>query len=123
MKFLVLIYGNPETRKMWETMPKEQKSAGLDYYAELTKDLESSGQLVATAPLAEPAETKQVKVGPGGQVLSTDGPFAETKEHLAGFYVLECDDLEQAIESAARIPEAAFGLVEVRPTRELGDLL
>ncbi|MFC0624637.1 YciI family protein [Kribbella deserti] len=123
MKFLVLIYGNLETRKMWEGMPKEQKSAGLDYYAGLTKDLAASGRLVATAPLAEPAATKQVRVGPGGEVLSTDGPFAETKEHLAGFYVLDCDDLEQAIETAARIPEAQFGLVEVRPTRELNDLL
>ncbi|MCA1688897.1 MAG: YciI family protein, partial [Actinobacteria bacterium] len=55
-----------------------------------------------------------------GTPLSTDGPFAETKEQLAGFYILECADLDEAIEWAAKIPAAADGGVEVRPIRELG---
>lgn len=56
-----------------------------------------------------------------GQRMTTDGPFAESKEFLAGFFLVDCASLDRAIEHASRIPEAAFGLVEVRPVMSLGD--
>ena len=56
----------------------------------------------------------------GGQTLTSDGPFAEAKELLAGFFLLECEDMERAVEVAARVPEAELDLVEVRPVLELG---
>jgi hypothetical protein len=56
-----------------------------------------------------------------GRTMTTDGPFAEGKEHLAGFFLLECESIDRAVEHAARLPEAAFGLVEVRPVRDLSD--
>jgi hypothetical protein len=54
-----------------------------------------------------------------GRTITTDGPFAELKEHLAGFYLLDCESIERAVEIAARIPEAALGLVEVRPVMDI----
>ena len=68
-----------------------------------------------TQPVAT-ATTVQVR---GGQVLTTDGPFAETKEQLGGFYILECKDLDEALEYAARIPTAKHGSIEVRPVLEI----
>ena len=62
------------------------------------------------------ATTVQVRGGRGGDVVTTDGPYAETKEALTGFYLLECDDLDQAVALAATIPAAWDGAVEVRPT-------
>jgi hypothetical protein len=61
------------------------------------------------------ATTVRLEGGPGGDVVATDGPFAETKEQLAGFYIVEAEDLDEAIQIAARIPSAPFGPVEVRP--------
>jgi hypothetical protein len=57
-----------------------------------------------------------------GQIMTTDGPYAEAKEFLAGFYLLDCDSMERAIEHAAKLPEAAFGLVEVRPVMDLSSI-
>ena len=64
--------------------------------------------------LADPALAQRVLVR-DGQAITTDGPFAEVKEHLAGFYLLDCESQERAVEVAARIPDAVWGLVEVRP--------
>jgi len=119
VKYLILIYGNPESREIWSKLSDEQRSQGWGAYAELTKAVDEAGELIATAPLAEPSEVKRITVT-DGKTLTTDGPFAEVKEHLAGFYLLECESLERAVERAAQIPEAAFGLVEVHPTREPG---
>lgn len=67
------------------------------------------------------ATTVRVKGGKGGDVVTSDGPFAETKEVLGGFYLLECADLDEALSWAARIPGARTGCVEVRPVMEMGD--
>jgi hypothetical protein len=71
--------------------------------------------------LADPSLAKRVAVGEG-RTMTTDGPFAEAKEHLAGFFLLECDSVERAVEHAARIPEAGLGLVEVRPVLNLNGM-
>ncbi|RSD19651.1 YciI family protein [Amycolatopsis eburnea] len=118
MKYVVLIYGNPGSRAAWAGMTEEQRAAGLAYYRQLNADLDASGERIVSERLAYPEETTQVRVGESG-VLTTDGPFAEAKEFLAGFYLLDCESLERATEIAARVPEAAFGVVEVRPVMGL----
>jgi hypothetical protein len=118
MKYVVLIYGNPESRTAWAGMSDEQRAAGLAYYAKLNEELDATGERIVSERLAFPELTRQVRVRDGA-TLSTDGPFAEVKEFLAGFYLLECDGFERAVEIAGKIPEAAFGVVEVRPVMGL----
>lgn len=80
----------------------------------LTERLVKSGDMLVSDALARPEHTKRVLFR-DGQTMTADGPFAEVKEHLAGFYPVECDTVERAVEHAARIPEAACGTVEVCP--------
>jgi hypothetical protein len=121
MRFLVLIYGNPESRAVWDALTEEQKREGMTGYTALNEALTASGELVASESLGDPAATKQVLVR-DNQVMTTDGPFAEVKEQLAGFYLLDCDTVERAVEIVAEIPEAPFSIVEIRPVRDLGSL-
>jgi hypothetical protein len=118
MKYVVLIYSNAESRKLWEQFTETERGEGLAYYARLTAELEASGELVVSEALAAPSTTKRVRVDEG-RALTTDGPFAEAKEHLAGFYLLDVEGEERALQIAAKVPEAALGLVEVRPVRSL----
>ncbi|WP_435068991.1 YciI family protein [Amycolatopsis thermoflava] len=122
MKFLVLIYRNAASQAVWESLADDEKRQGLTAYEALDRDLAESGELVTSASLAPPETGKRVLVS-DGQVVAGDGPFAEVKEQLAGFYVLDCGSLERAVEWAARIPEAGLGLVEVRPTQDLSVFL
>jgi hypothetical protein len=114
VKYLILIYHNPEARQIWESFSEEEKTEGLGAYAALNQELAASGELIAAEALADPAMTKQVAVR-DGQVVATDGPFAEVKEQLAGIYLVECETVERAIEIAAQIPEVAVAPIEVRP--------
>ena len=118
MKYVVLIYSNAGSRKLWEQFSEAERGAGLAYYAGIDAELEASGELVASQALADPATTKRVRVDEG-RTFTTDGPFAEAKEHLAGIYLLDVADEQRAVEIEARLPEAALGLVEVRPVRGL----
>lgn len=119
MKFLVLIYGNPESRAVWDSLTDEQKKEGMAGYAALHEALAKDDELVASESLDDPALTKQILVR-DGRPLTTDGPFAEVKEQLAGFYLLDCDSMDRAVEIVALIPEAPFSVVEIRPVRDLG---
>ena len=121
MKYVILIYGNPVSRKLWEEFSDAERAEGLAAYAALDQDLAASGELIVSEALADPPLGRNVSVR-DGRTITTDGPFAEAKEHLAGFYLLECDSLDRALEHAARVPEAAYGLVEVRPVVSLDEL-
>ncbi|HEY0689771.1 MAG TPA: YciI family protein [Kribbella sp.] len=122
MKYLILIYDNPASREIWAGLPEEQRKQGLRGYVDLNAALDASGESIVHHALAEANETKQVSVR-DGRILTTDGPFAEVKEQLAGFYLVECDSIDRAIEHAAMIPEATgFGVVEVRPIQDLNAL-
>ncbi|HEX2356715.1 MAG TPA: YciI family protein [Micromonosporaceae bacterium] len=114
MKYLILIHSNPASRSVWAGLSDAERAEGLRVYAALTKDLAASGELIVTQALADPSQATRVSVSEGRTVTS-DGPFAEVKEHLAGFFLIECESRERAVEHAARVPEAALGLVEVRP--------
>jgi hypothetical protein len=122
VKYLILIHGNPASQAIFEGLPDAERAKGLEAYAALTEDLAASGEIIVTEALADPATGKRVTAREG-RITTTDGPFAEVKEHLAGFYLIDCDGVDRAIEIAARIPEAALGLVEVRPVRGLDDFL
>ncbi|MFI9813460.1 YciI family protein [Saccharothrix variisporea] len=122
MKYVILIYGNPESRAIWDTLSAEERARGLRDYERLNEDLADSGELVVTEALADHAQTKRLVVR-DGQRTTTDGPFAEAKELLAGFYLVDCENVERAVEIAWRVPEAQLGLVEVRPVMTLDDFL
>jgi hypothetical protein len=119
VKYLILIYSNPASREIWEGFSDEQRAEGFRYYGAITEELAASGELIVTEALADPSLTRRVTVREG-QTVTSDGPFAEAKELLAGFYLLECDSMERAVEVAARLPEAELGLIEVRPVLTLG---
>jgi hypothetical protein len=120
VKYLILIYGNPMTREAWKSFAAAERAEGLRYYAAFAGELAASGELIVTEALADPSLTKRVHVR-DGRTLTTDGPFAEAKEQLAGFFLVQCDSLDRAIAHAARVPEAEYGLVEVRPVKELSE--
>jgi hypothetical protein len=111
MKYLCLIY---ENERNWETMPKEESDAVMGEYFTFTENLRTSGRYVAGEALQPTPTATTVRVR-GGKVSTTDGPFAETKEQLGGFYLVEANDLNEAIQIAARIPSARYGSIEVRP--------
>jgi hypothetical protein len=113
VKYVILIYHNARSRDVWNAFTDAQRAAGIQAHMQLVEDLTESTELVLPVALAEPSEGARVSQRAGA--VSTDGPFAEAKEHLAGFYLVDCDSLSRAVAIGGRIPEAAFGLVEVRP--------
>src|SRR2546426_4401942 len=105
MKYVILIYTNPASREQWYQLPSEQQAEGMAAYAALNDDLAASGEMIVSEALAFPSTAKTVTVR-SGEAVTTDGPFAEVKEHLAGFYLVDCETMDRAVEIAARIPEA-----------------
>ncbi len=101
---------------MEDTSPEEMK-ASMDRWQAFNADAVAAGVLIAGEPLEESSAATTIKVGDGDRV-TTDGPFAESKEQLGGFYLLECSDLDEALEWASKIPLPA-GSIEVRPVRDL----
>jgi len=118
MKYLIQIYSNPESRAMWESFTPEQQAEGYGFYQGISSELAASGELVADEALADISLAKRVTHSDSGTVAS-DGPFAETKELLAGFYLVDCDSEARAVEIAGRFPEAQYGLIEVRPVLDM----
>ena len=111
MRYLLLIYGAEEG---WAAMSPEEQAAEFGGYMKYTQWLRDEGWYEAGEALQATPSATTVRVREG-QTMTTDGPFAETKEQLGGFYLVECDDLDQAIEAASRIPGAKYGTIEVRP--------
>jgi hypothetical protein len=120
VKYMILIHSNPQFVERWQALPKEQReSFGYDHRA-LGAELADNGELVVSEGLADPALAKRVTVA-GDQTMITDGPFAEAKEHLAGFFLIDCEGEDRALAIAARVPDAVWGLVEVRPVLDLSE--
>jgi hypothetical protein len=114
MRYLLLIY----TQETDEQPPEDVANASHAAYAAFTADVKARGLFQAGEALAPTSTATTVRLV-DGEVIATDGPFAETKEALGGFYLIEARDLDEAIEIAAKIPAAAFGSIEVRPIWEL----
>jgi hypothetical protein len=121
VKYLILIYSNPKSRAVWDGLSDAQRVEFGRGHLALTEELAAAGDLVVSEGLADPSLAKRVSVREG-RTMTSDGPFAEVKEHLAGFYLVECESVERAIEHAARVPDAAYGEVEVRPVLDLNGL-
>ncbi len=114
MKYVILIHSNPTSRDVFAGWtPEQQMRFGKDHMT-LGDDLRAAGVLVHSEGLVDPAHSKFVHVD-DGEIIATDGPYAETKEYLAGFYVVDVESLDDAVRWAARLPEAAYTQVEVRP--------
>ncbi len=115
MKYMLLIYGDEGTLNQTEREHCYQESS------QLAHDIDAAGKFLSTAPLQATSTATSVRVR-GGRRLVTDGPFAETREQLGGYFLIEAEDLDEAIGFAAQIPGARWGTVEVRPVVELADL-
>jgi hypothetical protein len=117
MRYLCLIY---EDETLYERMPKDELDKIFGEYWAFSSDIKRTGHHLGGEPLQPTATATTVRVR-NGKISTTDGPFAETKEQLGGFYMIEAKDLNEAIQLAARIPGARYGSVEVRPIMEVGD--
>jgi hypothetical protein len=111
MRFLLTIY---DDERRWASVREEDAKAEIDAYWALDNEATAAGVFVDSAGLYPTEAARTLRIRDGEQRV-TDGPFAETKEQLGGYYLLECASLDEAIEWAAKIPGAQFGSVEVRP--------
>ncbi|MEO0564206.1 MAG: YciI family protein [Chloroflexota bacterium] len=115
MRYMILIYNNPA---VLETMTEEEGQAEFAAYMAFNQTAGQRGALKDGIQLHKPTAATTVRIR-DGKTTTFDGPFAETKEFLGGIYVLECENLDEAIELAAMIPAAAHSSVEVRPILEI----
>ncbi len=111
MQYMALIYADEEP---WEGFSDEEREGWYERYRALSREAEEAGVLVGGNELASTRDATTVRVR-NDETLVTDGPYAEVKEALGGFYVFECGSMDEALDWAARIPAAQHGAVEVRP--------
>ena len=112
MEYLALVYGDPDT---WGSLSEAERNAAYEGYMAVARDAKAAGALVDASELESTAAATSVRVR-SGEAIVTDGPYAEVKESLGGYYLFSCDSLEDAIDWAAKIPAAwTGGAIEVRP--------
>jgi len=111
MQYLCLIYGDENT---WQGASEDEQNQVMAAYMAFTESIEKSGNMVAGNALQPTGTATTVRVR-NGETLVTDGPFAETKEQLGGYYLIDAKDADEALAIAARIPGAQHGSIEVRP--------
>ncbi len=115
MQYLALLYSDEDARP---NPAKPGFDKVMKAYANASNTFAENGILLGSAPLQKSDTATSVRVR-DGQTVTTDGPFAETKERLGGYYLLDCTDLDHAIEMAALIPAAEYGTVELRPIMQI----
>lgn len=115
MQYLCLIYSD---ESQWPKLPKPDYDRVVGEYLAFTDDIRRNGHYVGSNRLQPTSAATTVRVR-GGKLTTTDGPFAETKEQLGGYFLVEAKDLNEAIHVAARIPGARYGSIEVRPISEV----
>ncbi|HEY5693030.1 MAG TPA: YciI family protein [Gaiellaceae bacterium] len=115
MRYLLLLYGEPVRP---EALTPEQWQGVVEAHTTFHRELTEAGALIGSSPLAPPAEARTIRIRRGERMV-VDGPFAETKEVLGGYYLIETDSLEAAVEWAQRLRHDADGSIEVRPLLEL----
>ena len=118
MKYMIMIHSNEQSLALWETLTEQQRTDFGVGHLKLTEEMAEAGVLVVSEGLADPQLARWVSAR-DGETIASDGPFAEVKEHLAGFYLIEVDGLDQAIEWAAKVPDAKLREVEVRPVLDM----
>ena len=117
MRYMLIILGD---ESQFASLSDEERAANGARWADYTKELVDSGTFVSGEGLQSVTTATTLHVENGERVL-TDGPFAETKEQIGGFYVIECKDLDEAIDWAAKLPHAEHGTTEIRPVMEYVD--
>jgi hypothetical protein len=115
MKYMLLIY---DEEQMWAKLSEAERKQIYGEYGQFSQQAKASGHYVTGAQLQPIAAATSVRVRNGKRLL-TDGPFAETREQLGGYYLVEAKDLDEALSLAERIPSARFGTIEVRPLVEV----
>jgi hypothetical protein len=115
MKFLFMIYHD---ERVLEALPEQEMQALVDSALDYDEQIRRSGHYIASNALQRARTARTLRVREG-KVLVTDGPFAETREQLGGFFLVEARDLDEACEVASRFPPARLGTIEVRPVQEL----
>jgi len=113
MQYLLLIYDN---EKIWDGMPKAESEKLFGEYMSFTADIKKSGHFVGGDALQPVHTATSVRIR-DGKLTTTDGPFAETREQLGGYYLVNAENLDEAIKIAAKIPSARFGTIEIRPVQ------
>ncbi|AEB46876.1 MULTISPECIES: YciI family protein [Micromonospora] len=127
MKYVVLIHSNPTkwAHPMFlhqrEQLEPEAQATRLKEFGALLTEIEQSGELIESAALDAPSTSKALRVR-DEQLTVTDGPFADAKEHLAGFFLIDVASEERAIEIASRLPDSRYGTVELRPLADLSGM-
>jgi hypothetical protein len=111
MQYLLLLYNDERT---WAALADEKRNGIVREYFAVAEELRADGSYVAAAPLQPTTTASTIRIRDGERVV-TDGPFAETKEQLGGFYLIEADSADEALRWAEKIPAARYGAVEVRP--------
>ncbi|MEU0565052.1 YciI family protein [Nonomuraea sp. NPDC005983] len=113
MKFLLIMHNNPQ---IWDALTEEERNEVMRGHGAFMETVKKSGEMISTVALADRSQSAVVRVR-GGVPAVTDGPYLEAKEYLGGYYLVECDSRERALELAALIPDAGVeGLgIEVRP--------
>jgi len=112
MKFLLSIYGNDE---VWGSVAHENWPEIIKATDAHNKEMAEAGELLFACGVGEPVTNRQVSVDASGARVVTDGPHLETKEYLGSFYIVDCEDIDRAIELAAAMPSARFTQIEVKP--------
>jgi hypothetical protein len=117
VKYLALIYADEGA---WETFTEAEQQAAYELYYAFGREAREAGVMLGGEELGPTRSASTVRVREG-ETLVTDGPYAEVKEALGGYYLLECDSMDEALDWAAKIPGASHGSVEVRPIHESED--
>ena len=115
MKFMFAIHHDP---KVMDAMPEKEMQALVDSAIEYAEELRQSGNYIVSNALQRPGTARTIRVS-SGKVSTAAGPFAETKEQLGGFFLIEAKDMDEACAIAAKFPPARVGVIEVRPVQEL----
>ena len=115
MRYMLLIY---DREVDWEALNEKDKGAIFREYGVFSESIKKSGKHLASDPLQPVSTATTVRVR-NGKTLTTDGPFAETREQLGGYYIVDAKDLDEATALAAQIPSARTGSIEVRPIMEM----
>lgn len=114
MKYILLIY---DDTRVWEKFNDAEKQRGMEIYMKFTQNIQARGNYLSSNQLHPASMATSVREREGKRLV-TDGPYAETREQLAGYYLIDAKNLDEAIDIAARIPSAQWGVVEVRPIVE-----
>lgn len=116
MEYLLLIH---EDKELAGALTQEEQEGIFPAYGAFTEEMVGAGVMRDGKPLQPVTTATTIRVRDGGSV-TTDGPFAETKEQLAGYYLIDCNNLDEAMAWAAKVPSARFGAVEIRPVQSMG---